>query len=55
MYMCEETCICGYRGIGVYVWMSVIVLLVLFAGFGNLPERGRCCQIFVDMFVFIFL
>jgi hypothetical protein len=27
----------------VYVWMSAIVLLVLFAGFGNLPVRGRCC------------
>jgi hypothetical protein len=32
----------------IYLWMSVIVLLVLFAGFGNLTVWGRCCQNFLD-------
>jgi hypothetical protein len=36
----------GHRAIDLYVWMSAIVLLVLLAGFGNLPVRGRCCRIF---------
>jgi hypothetical protein len=25
-----------------YAWMSAIVLIVLFAGFRNLPMQGRC-------------
>jgi hypothetical protein len=29
------------------LWMSAIVLLVLFAGFGNIPVQGRCCRIFL--------
>jgi hypothetical protein len=29
-----------------YVWMLTIMMLVLFAGFGSLPVRGRCCQFF---------
>jgi hypothetical protein len=27
--------------------MSAIVLIVLFAGFINLPVQGRCCQNFL--------
>jgi hypothetical protein len=27
--------------------MSVIVLILLFAGFGNLPVQGRCCRNFL--------
>ena len=34
---------CGY----VYVWMSAIVLLLIFTGFENLPVQGRCCRIFL--------
>jgi hypothetical protein len=34
--------------------MSAIMLLVLFAGFGNLPVQGRCAEFFVDRFVFFF-
>jgi hypothetical protein len=34
--MLEQRRICGYLGIDVYVWMSVIVMLVLFVGFKNL-------------------
>jgi hypothetical protein len=30
-----------------YVWMSAIVLIVLFAGFRNLPEQGTCCRNFL--------
>jgi hypothetical protein len=37
MYMC------GY----VYVWMSAIMLLLIFTGFENLPVQGRCCRIFL--------
>jgi hypothetical protein len=35
----------GHRIVDVYVWMSVIALLLFFAGFRNLPMRERCCQI----------
>jgi hypothetical protein len=27
--------------------MSAIVLILLFAGFGNLPVQGRCCRNFL--------
>jgi hypothetical protein len=30
-----------------YMCMSAITLLVLFAGFGNLTMQGRCCRNFV--------
>jgi hypothetical protein len=33
----------------IYLWMSAIVVLLLFAGFGNLPVQGRCCRFFVDI------
>jgi hypothetical protein len=39
----------------IYVWMSAIVLSVLFAGFGNLPVQGRCCQNFLLTGLFICL
>jgi hypothetical protein len=38
-----------------YVSMSAIVLLVLFACFGNLPVSGRCCRNFLLIKLFIFL
>jgi hypothetical protein len=29
------------------VWLSAIVLILLFAGFRNLPVQGRCCRNFL--------
>jgi hypothetical protein len=29
-----------------YAWMSAIVLILLFAGFRNLPMQGRCYRNF---------
>ena len=43
----SSNCLCGYLGINVYVWMSAIVLLLIFTGFENLPVQGRCCRIFL--------
>jgi hypothetical protein len=34
-----------------YMCVSAIVLLDLFAGFGNLPVQGKCC-LFFDMLVY---
>jgi hypothetical protein len=33
--------------VGVGLWMSAFVLLVLFAGFRNLTVQGRCYQNFM--------
>jgi hypothetical protein len=30
-----------------YAWMSAIVLILLFAGFRNLPVQGRCYRNFL--------
>jgi hypothetical protein len=30
-----------------YVWLSTIVLILLFVGFINLPVQGRCCRNFL--------
>jgi hypothetical protein len=39
----------------VYVWMSVIILLLLFASFGNLPVGEVLPNFFVDGLVDVFL
>jgi hypothetical protein len=30
-----------------YAWKTTIVLILLFAGFRNLPVQGRCCRNFL--------
>ena len=36
-----------------YMCVSAIVLLDLFAGFGNLPVQGKCCRFFLTcLFIF---
>jgi hypothetical protein len=45
--VCRLDVIYDLRNVVVYVWMSAIVLLVLFTGFGNLTVQGRRCRNFV--------
>jgi hypothetical protein len=47
--------IVGHHIVDVYVWMSTIMLLLVFASFRNLPVRGGVLPIFfVYGFVFFF-
>jgi hypothetical protein len=45
----------GHRVVDVYLHVSAIMLLLIFAGFGNLPMQGRCRQKILLTFFFIYV